>query len=915
VARGILAGLVWGLVLSAVMVVVAGSLGGRQTLGAIPRAAGVDLPPGTEFDRARPDRRPTLPGTDPRIAEEAAPRPAPPAPDAASAPPDADTRPAGAPRLAAPGSDLDLPAQDRAEAEPPAGEAPVEVGGGVPAQPLADADAPPSVGAAAGAGASVPSPGAGTETDTEAEAGVAPGDTGPDIAAPAPPTIAAPGLTAPGLELPAPDLGGTAGGAGAGPPSGDAPVSLVAPSRPEGPSGDAGPAAADARPGAPPLAETSGPLRPADPGGTAPADAGQAAPDQPVAAAEEAGADLRTGAEAPGLSDLARGVPDGPARSGAGASPEPAAPIGAAPEEARAETRLAALPEPRGDTEPAPDAPAADGPAPEDLALVAPSAAALPPEAGDALPARGGAPAGLGPLAGAEPAPRQPGAPGPTSSPRAPAAGPADQGPAARPQRAEPGVPTIEAAPPAPEEVVQPAAAVVPLRPDAPGAPAAGPVPPAGMAALTRPAARGGAPEEPMGEALPALELSLPRAATPDLGAMPATPVAPDIERFALGPRRAADPLPARAEPPAVPAEAAPAPAAIRPDLPGRAPGAPDAPLLGPPPDSGGASGRFSRPAAPLSPLPPPASGPDYDEGAALDDDEAAPVQPPKGKTGDADAPAVPAGEDGEAAATVRILRPGRGESSRMPQIGRAHPADTGAAEAAEDTPPGAEQGTGATGALARNAAAFSNPARLPLLSIVIEDRGGPLVDLPFPVTIALPAEMEDAAARASAYRRAGLEVALIPALPEGATPADAEVALSASLSLVPQAAAVLAPQGAALTANRATASQVVAHLARSGHGLLTWRADATGLGQLAAGQGLATGSIYREVDAAGRNLRAVKRFLDDAAFRARLDRPVVVVAQNRPETIAALADWRTGTRADSVALAPLSAALQAGVR
>ena len=53
------------------------------------------------------------------------------------------------------------------------------------------------------------------------------------------------------------------------------------------------------------------------------------------------------------------------------------------------------------------------------------------------------------------------------------------------------------------------------------------------------------------------------------------------------------------------------------------------------------------------------------------------------------------------------------------------------------------------------------------------------------------------------------------------------------------------------------------------------------------------------------------KRFLDQAAFRSKQDGAVFLVAEARPETISAIAEWALGTRAAAVALAPVSAALK----
>ena len=67
------------------------------------------------------------------------------------------------------------------------------------------------------------------------------------------------------------------------------------------------------------------------------------------------------------------------------------------------------------------------------------------------------------------------------------------------------------------------------------------------------------------------------------------------------------------------------------------------------------------------------------------------------------------------------------------------------------------------------------------------------LAGLPFPVTIAIDPAAEDAAAQMARYRDAGLEVAVMAKLPEGAQPADVEVTFESVFSSLPEAIAVVA--------------------------------------------------------------------------------------------------------------------------
>ena len=79
---------------------------------------------------------------------------------------------------------------------------------------------------------------------------------------------------------------------------------------------------------------------------------------------------------------------------------------------------------------------------------------------------------------------------------------------------------------------------------------------------------------------------------------------------------------------------------------------------------------------------------------------------------------------------------------------------------------------------------------------------------------------------------------------------------------------------------------------------------------QVAEREGVPAALVFREFDSNGQNGAAIKRFLDQAAFRAGQQVGVILVGHNRPETIKALLEWGLGNRANTVALAPVSAVL-----
>ena len=155
--------------------------------------------------------------------------------------------------------------------------------------------------------------------------------------------------------------------------------------------------------------------------------------------------------------------------------------------------------------------------------------------------------------------------------------------------------------------------------------------------------------------------------------------------------------------------------------------------------------------------------------------------------------------------------------TNRLPSIGQE--ADAGAVEAASG---------GALPAMQRNAAMFENPDDQPLMAVLLVDMGGDrgllgdLKNLPFAMTFVVDASASDAGEAIAFYRGAGAEVVLSVPLPEGATPSDIEVTLSAYAPLLQDVVAVMAPKEVGFQALGASAKQVAVVLAGSGHGLIT---------------------------------------------------------------------------------------------
>ncbi|MEQ8897479.1 MAG: divergent polysaccharide deacetylase family protein [Roseovarius sp.] len=216
-------------------------------------------------------------------------------------------------------------------------------------------------------------------------------------------------------------------------------------------------------------------------------------------------------------------------------------------------------------------------------------------------------------------------------------------------------------------------------------------------------------------------------------------------------------------------------------------------------------------------------------------------------------------------------------------------------------------------------AAPFSNPDGKPLMAIVLIDDGSSpisfeaLADFPYPISYAVDASWPGAAEAADKYRAAGLDVLAIADLPPGAGAADAEVAMQSYLTAVPEAVAVMEGSDGGLQSSRAATEQLIPILQDSGHGLVLYPNGLDTAQKLISRQGVPVVSVFRDFDGEGQDATVIRRFLDQAAFKAgQQEQGVVMVGRLRAETVSALLLWGLQDRAGSVALAPVSAVLKA---
>lgn len=210
----------------------------------------------------------------------------------------------------------------------------------------------------------------------------------------------------------------------------------------------------------------------------------------------------------------------------------------------------------------------------------------------------------------------------------------------------------------------------------------------------------------------------------------------------------------------------------------------------------------------------------------------------------------------------------------------------------------------------------FRNPANKPLMAIIlIDDKDSigveALVNFPQPITMAIDPSAPDAAERMARHRAAGFEVVALINLPAGATAQDAEVALAASFDAMPEVVGILEGTTTGFQGNRELADQVSAIVAGSGHGLIMHNKGLNTVYKLAVRDGVPAGLVFRDFDGAGQTGTVMRRFLDQAAFRAGRVGGVIMLGRIRPDTISALLIWALQDRVSRIALAPVSALLR----
>lgn len=220
------------------------------------------------------------------------------------------------------------------------------------------------------------------------------------------------------------------------------------------------------------------------------------------------------------------------------------------------------------------------------------------------------------------------------------------------------------------------------------------------------------------------------------------------------------------------------------------------------------------------------------------------------------------------------------------------------------------------------NAIPFDNPEGKPLMSIILlDDEAGTigpeaLSSFPYPLSIAVDPLSPNAQARVDLYRTAGFEVMALIDMPQGATGSDTETLLRAALAQLPGTVAVMEGDQTGLQTDKPVSDQAAAILAETGHGLVLFPKGLNTAQKLAAQEGVPSATVFRDFDGKGQNASIIRRFLDQAAFKARQEEDgVIMLGRMRADTISALLLWGLQDRANTVALSPISALLLANAR
>lgn len=216
-------------------------------------------------------------------------------------------------------------------------------------------------------------------------------------------------------------------------------------------------------------------------------------------------------------------------------------------------------------------------------------------------------------------------------------------------------------------------------------------------------------------------------------------------------------------------------------------------------------------------------------------------------------------------------------------------------------------------------AAAFERTDERPLMSILLIDDSESvgaeaLQDFPYPISFAIDPSEPGAADKMAAHRAAGFEVVLLANLAPAASAQDAETSFGVWLDTLPETVALLEGTGTGFQGNRELSDQITDIARSTGRGLILQSSGLNTAQKLALRAGVPSATVFRDFDGAGQTPTVMRRFLDQAAFRARQEGGVIMLGRVRPDTVSALLLWGLQDRAQRVALSPVTAVLKAAL-
>ena len=188
------------------------------------------------------------------------------------------------------------------------------------------------------------------------------------------------------------------------------------------------------------------------------------------------------------------------------------------------------------------------------------------------------------------------------------------------------------------------------------------------------------------------------------------------------------------------------------------------------------------------------------------------------------------------------------------------------------------------------------------------------VLELHLPVTMVVNPTAPGAAARAQAFRDAGLEVAALTAISADTAPNDVADIVASTLGAVPQVVAVVpdTTNGYGSEAVKQTIAQV---LAISGYGMVDYASNGNAGTQTSIVFGRESTPIVwiqRDLDANDQDNRAMRRFINSGVDLAdNTNQPAVFLTRLRRESLTAIQLWGFSSTAREFDIAPISHVLQ----